>query len=124
MRETKLTIVFDKDDPRTAVVGWGRIGHRYVYFREDGRDHEGKYRLDKVFVFIGWREDIVKAVEEYDRQVREYHRRRETFQNELERQLIHLRMEKLKQWSEENPRPVLDLSKFVVGIERWGAENV
>ncbi|MCL7389446.1 MAG: hypothetical protein LZ173_05855 [Thaumarchaeota archaeon] len=57
--------MFDKGDPRNALMMWGRIDRKYVHFREDGGEYERGCLLDKVFMFYEWREDIVKAVQEY-----------------------------------------------------------
>jgi len=108
----KATLVYcpyGLESPLWALCGWARMTYKYVYFRDrDGGDLH-KFRAGEVLLFDGWRDDVVQAVEAFKEQRREWERRRQEFERDLEGRLRRLMMEAMVEWERENPRPVFRL---------------
>lgn len=107
----KVTLVYmDYGEPRWAEVGSIKRGRKYVYFLPNNNgdvfdDRIIKLDMSKCLIFPGARPSIIRKVEEFKKQVREWREKEEEFRRELDSKIYEIRRKYEDEWADKNPYP-------------------
>jgi hypothetical protein len=113
----KATVIYcpyGVEKPLWADTGYVKEGRKYIYFKSKNSNSSNflRYELGKVIVLKGWNEHVVRQVEEFRRAEREYWKKREQFEEQLEIELRKQLWQKLEEWGKQNPPP-----KFYLNVK-------